>query len=498
MKTQVITLEAHDDLTSIQDKLSWAKTERILLVFPRRPQTGLRTLDLRLLQRQADGLGAQLAIVTRSETLRQAAAELGLPVFETSKDAQRLAWPFAPLPPKPERRTARPDLLELRRAAFPPEPGWQGRGAIRLIVFSIAVLSLLALLAAFLPSASLTLQPQTQLQSLELTASAYPETTAVSLAGSLPARSVSAVLEASQTMDVSGSIVLPDRAAAGLVRFRNLTSGLVGIPAGTVVQTVAEPPVRFATTSDAVAEAGVGKTVDVPVEALEPGTDGNLSAEVLVAFEGDLGASLAVINPSPTEGGSDRIAPVQTASDRAQLHNRLTASLKEDCPRTLSASLASGDLFFPETAAIGQVLSESWFPAEGQSGETLTLTLKIQCQAGYASADDLQLLARLSLDATLPEGFKPLSQAISFLGTPVPQTDAGGVTRWQMQVQRLLSARLDPLAAIQLSLGRRPEEAARRLAAGLPLAEPPKIALDPSWWPWLPVVPFRIAVETLP
>jgi len=124
--------------------------------------------------------------------------------------------------------------------------------------------------------------------------------------------------------------------------------------------------------------------------------------------------------------------------------------------------------------------------------------LKVQCQAGYASADDLQQLARLSLAATLPEGLEPLSQAISFLGTPVPQTDAVGVTRWQMQVQRLLSARIEPLAAIQLSLGRSPEEAAQCLAEGLPLAEPPEIALNPSWWPWLPVVPFRIAVETRP
>ena len=65
MKTHVIQLEPHDDVISIRDKMSWAKTGRILLVFPARVRSRFLTLDLRLLQRQAESLGAQLAVVTR-------------------------------------------------------------------------------------------------------------------------------------------------------------------------------------------------------------------------------------------------------------------------------------------------------------------------------------------------------------------------------------------------------------------------------------------------
>lgn len=66
MKTQVILLDAHDDVTSIRDKMSWAKTPRILLVYPHRSRNLGRLLDLRLIQRHAFILGAQLAIVAPS------------------------------------------------------------------------------------------------------------------------------------------------------------------------------------------------------------------------------------------------------------------------------------------------------------------------------------------------------------------------------------------------------------------------------------------------
>ncbi len=64
---------------------------------------------------------------------------------------------------------------------------------------------------------------------------------------------------------------------------------------------------------------------------------------------------------------------------------------------------------FPDTLAVGQVLSETYFPAEGQTGATLSLTLNLQCQAQYALASDVNVLAGLALDANLPDGFEPAS-----------------------------------------------------------------------------------------
>jgi hypothetical protein len=35
-----------------------------------------------------------------------------------------------------------------------------------------------------------------------------------------------------------------------------------------------------------------------------------------------------------------------------------------------------------------------------------------------------------------------------------------------------------------------------KLKDSLPLAAAPVVELTPSWWPWMPIVPFRISVVT--
>src|SRR5512147_270582 len=93
MKTQIVTLESHDDLVSVRDRMSWAKTPRILLVWPKYEKVTLRQVDLKVLQRHALSLGAQLGLVTRARRVRVEAEALHIPVFESAGQAQRVAWP---------------------------------------------------------------------------------------------------------------------------------------------------------------------------------------------------------------------------------------------------------------------------------------------------------------------------------------------------------------------------------------------------------------------
>jgi hypothetical protein len=262
-----------------------------------------------------------------------------------------------------------------------------------------------------------------------------------------------------------------------------------------VVATPNDPSIRFVTLQDIVMPAGVGKTLDVPVQAVEPGSSGNLPAGTLVAIEGDLGASLSVTNPAPMSGGTDRQSPAQTAEDRARLRSELLADLLHKCELALPATLEDGDLIFPQTLALAQVLTETYVPAENQTGEMLSLTMNLQCQAQYASAADLSALAAMVLDAELPDGFAPALTGVDLgnLGSPV--TDAAGVTSWQMEAGRLLHARLDQFPVAQWTAGHTPARAARQLADSLPLDSAPEIRLVPSWWPWMPLIPFRISVQ---
>jgi hypothetical protein len=108
----------------------------------------------------------------------------------------------------------------------------------------------------------------------------------------------------------------------------------------------------------------------------------------------------------------------------------------------------------------------------------------------------MNTLARLALDAILPEDFEPLSAQAITLSSNTPLTDADGTTHWSIQAQRLLYARVDLSQATRLIQGRTPGGASRRLSQSLQLAASPKITLTPGWWPWLPIIPFRITITT--
>ncbi len=496
MKTQVIQLDKHDDLISIRDKMSWSKSGRILLVFPRRDRLLKRRLDLLLLQRHALKLGAQLAIVARSEALREHAQNLGIPVFRAVSRAQRHAWQKSLAAEPFQSQTSLESLRKLRGEIVPTEAPWRSLLWVRLLFFSTAVLAVLVLLVLLFPSATIKVSPQTQVQSLSINVNASLETTSVNLAGYIPAHLASTVLQRMKTTYVSGSVPAPDKAASGSVTFRNLTDGTVGIPAGTVVRTNVSSPVRFATSEDAVLPGPAGETLEVPVKAVEGGTAGNLAADTLMVIEGDLGAGLAVTNPEPTSGGTDRLVSAQTETDRKRVHDSLQAEILEECKKTLQGKLAEGDLVFPDSLKISQEISETFFPPPEQSGDSLSLTMDVQCQEQYASAADLNRLAEMALDVNLPEGLEVAPGGAIAMVSGTPATEPDGSIRWVMQVQRQLLEPVNADKVAQLAHGYPTSVAQTRIAAEVPLESAPVINLNPSWWPWLPAFPFRITVQS--
>ena len=65
--------------------------------------------------------------------------------------------------------------------------------------------------------------------------------------------------------------------------------------------------------------AGIDEFVEVPVEALEAGEQGNVAEETVTAVEGSLGLSIAVTNPEAIDGGANATVVGATEEDRARL-----------------------------------------------------------------------------------------------------------------------------------------------------------------------------------
>ena len=493
MKTQIITLESHDDLISVRDRMSWAKTPRILLVWPRYEKITLRQVDLKVLQRHAASLGAQLGLVTRARRVRADAEALRIPVFESTGQAQRLAWP------KPRRRkwTQRPprkDLREQREQIFVKEEEWRVHPVTRIGAFLLGVLSVLVLVALFIPRADVILHPQSKMQSLVLPVIAGPSVESVFITGSIPAREKRVIVEGTQSVVVTGEGVTPQSKARGVVTFRNLTQQAVTVPAGTVVRTADN--LRFATIRGGEVAAGVDETIELPVEALESGRAGNVEAETIVILEGRLGLSLSIINPEPLTGGRE-IPSVQASDrDRARAKNVLMETLEDEASARLADEMKAGDVLFEDTFAVSQIISEVYDPPAGAAGTKLTLTMQVEFSTLYASAADLTELAGLALNASIPSRFAVTSDGLSLKPVTEPILNDDGFIRWTVRAERRIVQQISTMHVTQMIQGIRPAQAKTLLENSLPLRNAPDVKLSPSWWPWVPIVPFRISVLT--
>lgn len=504
MKTQILQLEPHDDVISVRDKMGWGQAARIVLVWPAHEPILTRRLDLVLLQRHSASVGAQLALVTGDTDVRFHARELKLPVFKTLRQAQYSTWRVGRRRPRRLQRPApRPDIQALREEAHPSEPAWFETSATRRGFYGLALAAFLIVCAVFLPGAEIHLAPRTQEQEITLIAVADTSIQTPNLSGDLPARTRSVVVEGREAITTTRIVTVPEKTASGRVMFTNLTGQAVSVPAGSIVSALdasGAETLRFSTHRAGLVPAGVGQTLRLPVQALSPGSSGNLPADSIRAIQGPLGLSLAVTNPDATRGGTDRSAPGPSLADYTALHERLLASLEESALAELEASLPRGSFPITPTLTLSQTLEEIYdplLPAEGQpvapSGQ-LTLKMRLEFELLVVSPDDLDAISAGILDANLPPGFTALPQSIAIQHLTRPIEDEAGAYRWRMQVSRKIQARITKEQVRQLAHWRSAGQAAQILADHLPLAALPSISMTPSWWPRMPVLPLRISV----
>jgi hypothetical protein len=493
MKTQLLVLEPHDDLVSVRDRMSWAKTPRILLIWSKGEGIALRPLDLKILQRHARAFGATLGLVTRDPRAQREAAALGLPVFESTRAAQQDDWP-APAKKSLRRRPRRADLRALRDAARHPEAFWRTSPVVRVGFFTLGVLAVLALAVLFLPRTEVVLSPESKIQSLTIPVVADPALDSVFIAGGIPARAMTREVAGSHEIPSTGETTIPESEAKGVARFRNLTSSAIQIPLGTVVQTLGSPPIRFVTTAPAEVPKGIGKTVDVPLESVDAGARGNLDVDLIQAIGGPLGLTLAVTNPAPATGGADRKVAAPSADDRERVRSALMASLRAQVREEMLDSLPSGGVIFPASVKDEQVFEETYDPPAGRTGGSLRLTLRVKFSAQYASGDDLLELATLALAAATEAGFSAAPDPVTFRLIGIPSTDAAGRTGFNLQVERRFLRTVDVRRVFSLVQGRRVDTALARLNDAFAFSSPPQIKMSPRWWPWISLAPFRIEV----
>ncbi|MFH1184561.1 MAG: baseplate J/gp47 family protein [Chloroflexota bacterium] len=497
MKTQIITLAPHDDLISVRDRMSWAKSPRILVVWPGHEQVPLGPLDLRILQQHATELGAQIGVVTGNGGIRRDAESFGIPVFRSTAEAQRKPWPGRRAGDWRRFRQNGGRAAALRAMKEESRPGgarWSSVPAVRIGLFVMAVLAVFSIASVFVPRATIVLRPIAMEQSATMAVELSRAGTSSVLAGSVPAHISTVDTGGSQTIPVQSRSEIPQERAAGTARFQNLTQSPVVIPAGVVVYAVTPASVRFNTLLQARLDGRLNAFVDVPIQALEAGGIGNVPANAIQGIEGGLGASTTVTNPDPTAGGLDAVETVPSQEDRDHLRARLLDELETKAEANLAALVTEDDVILPGTMTLASIDEETFDPSPGQPGSVLSLAMRVTYGVTYVSGADLRRLADARLDASMPPEYSPRTDTVDVTLISAPTAGENGASPLNLEIRRTIMRDIDVNAVNQLVRGAPQKEALGRLESVLPLSAPPEVRLTPPWWPRLPLIPFRIAV----
>ena len=492
MKTKIITLESHDNLISVRDKLSWAKTPRILLVWPKYEDVTLRLLDLKVLQRHADSLGAQLGLVTRWNNVKRDAESLNIPVFDSTASAQKDLWAVS-APRK--RRLPKPPQADLRKRRDEiriQESAWMKSLVGRISLFTIGVISVLVLAGLFIPRAVVTLHPESKIVSAVIPVQASLTFNSVSLNGDLPAQEIFVTVDVEKTKTITSRIAIPKTKAKGFVQFQNLSSSEVTIPAGTIVAT--QDLIRFETLNRVLLTGGVNQIVEVPIQAVNAGEIGNVAAEKIISIEGPLGLLMKVANPESTMGGDDENAIGANETDRLDLREQVLNELNLIAEIEMRSQITEKDFLLLDTIELTEMLVEEFSPPENEASNSLTLKMQAEFSARYILANDIQALTSSSLNASIPQGFVSLGEMTFDLFEP-PVTDSEGVTRFQLQASQNTVKQVDVLQVFSLIRGHHLQNAKTELTDSFALREEPQISITPSWWNWMPLIPFNVSVE---
>jgi hypothetical protein len=367
---------------------------------------------------------------------------------------------------------------------------------IRIAAFVLAVIAVFSTASLFVPRATVVLQPITREQSTKIAIGTSLAGDSGVLAGGVLPQSATIEVDGTRTMRVESLQEVPKERAAGTAQFENLTSSPVVIPRGTVVYSAAPSAVRLVTLMEAQLESGPAASVDVPIEALDAGEMGNLPAHSVRGIEGLLSASIAVTNPEPITGGQDAVENVPSQADRDGLRALLLDELLAEAESGLQGQLGE-DVMLPGTLRLASIIQESFDPPAGRPGSVLTFSMSAKYTTSYVRGADLQRLAKLALNASMPPGFVARADTLKYSVTPSPASSDGSTQAFELLAEQTIMRALQPPLINGLVRGKAPREALDTMQTALPLAATPEIRMFPSWWPWLPLIPFRIDVVVL-
>ena len=207
-----------------------------------------------------------------------------------------------------------------------------------------------------------------------------------------------------------------------------------------------------------------------------------------------MGLRLVVTNPEAAAGGADRTAHAPTQADYTGLEEKLKQQLSQAALQEIQAKLSPDEKIVSGTLKLMSVVQEKREPEVGLPSDSLKLTMRAEFRAWHIQNKDIARIVEIALNANLEAGMTEVSGSVVNTDLDQPQIQ-NDVARWNIQTSRTIQRVWDKESIISIVLGRRPDQATQLLTKNLGLDNNPLVEVEPGWWPFLPVLPFRIDVR---
>jgi hypothetical protein len=376
-------------------------------------------------------------------------------------------------PQRPGRERAARQPSRAGRAAAAQQRSLAGYASVVVIVL---ILLVVGALAYFGPSAQVTVTLVSRSYSHAISLKAVPKGQQAA-DGTVMADVLTRDFTKGGMGNATGTAKINNQSASGSVTFTNNGKVQVAIPTGTIVATTGANGQQFATTANAVvlppgSNNAVGNSMDIPIQAVKAGPDGNVKSGTITVIPDDSLSQIAkynngmattdlnlqVSNKAATTGGGAGNATVVSRKDLDTTTKNLQAALNGDITAWVKQQhVAAQDIVGNPaiTAALvkppaeGTVENSGTFPAQLSATVTLmivrgstlqgatiqqvnNLLAKDKAFAGYVVAQDtaqpvqIQTLKQSGQGTSLTLNYTAIAQTIPNLTADQVRSLVGG------------------------------------------------------------------------
>jgi hypothetical protein len=501
METQIVYLDAEDDITSMKDRLHWIQKPRVLFVLPSEGRLLAERVDLVLLQRHAARTQIQVGLVTHDDTVMRLAKSAGIPTFNSIKAGEnRRVWaknrPQQLRPPRPLHDDDRREVYRrLKPKAMWQIWVWRYAGILTFFL----VLTLLVVAAIYsLPTATITLYPETKPIEVVREIVADPLLESVDYnAGIVPGRRLIVTEEWRATVDTTGTIEVPDAPARGTVVFINRQESAVRVNAGTRVSTSTGQRIIFQTIETVTVPGALGATAEAAIVAIQPGASGNVNRELINRIEGANALMLEVRNLDSTTGGGNRLVRAVTQADHDRLNAQVLQQLQALALADMETLLTPNEFLANDSLRLRNIEQETYSHFVDEQADRLTLEIRASLQAtAVEQSQSIGLVYEKLTQAVEPE-FALIPGSLAFNSGKVLGVDSEGRVSFEMVGTGLMSAEFNLNPTLDTIAGQPDDIALAYLHENLPLRAYPTARVFPAWFQRMPYLPVRIRVDVV-